>query len=84
MWTIDNTPIGIRNLKKGDKIKTILVHRGSLEEKNTYETEEFVTYDKMDGMYAKLYTSDGELVNVKGYVKQENDYFIFCDRPKDE
>jgi len=73
--------IWIWELKRWDKIKTIVTRRISEEDRATYESEEILTYQWMDWAYAKLYTSDGELTNAGGYVKRDWEYFIFCEKP---
>ena len=63
----------IRDLKKWDKIKCDLVFFWEIKK------DQIVTYSNMDWMYAKLYTSDGTIVNTRQDVEKEWKFYVFVD-----
>ena len=66
-------PIGIRELKKWDRVKIVLYD-------NEEWREEVATCDGMDGMYQKLILQDWRMANITGYVKKEWDYYVFTSK----
>jgi len=74
-------PIGIRNLIRGDKVKTPVRYTDP-ETEETTDTTELLTYRGMYGEFAKLVGDDGTILNATWYVKKVKSHYERAAKPK--